>query len=67
MKSVASKMCNCGTIIVCCILFAIAIAVAIYYGVFNVDDSAPEVGDFIKKTGDSIKHGVHEGVKKFDD
>lgn len=58
---------NCGTVIVCCIIFAIAVAVAIYYGVFNVNESAPEVGDFIKKTGDQIKHGIKDGIKKIND
>lgn len=63
----SARMCNCGTIVVCCILFAILIAVAIYYGIFNVDQSAPEVGDYIKKTGDTIKQGIRDGVKKLDD
>uniref|UniRef100_A0A3F2Z233 Uncharacterized protein n=1 Tax=Anopheles quadriannulatus TaxID=34691 RepID=A0A3F2Z233_ANOQN len=57
-------MCHCGTIIVCCILFAIAIAVAVYYGVIHVDESASDV---IKDTGSKIKDSIKDGFKKLSD
>uniref|UniRef100_A0A182Y1H8 Uncharacterized protein n=1 Tax=Anopheles stephensi TaxID=30069 RepID=A0A182Y1H8_ANOST len=44
-----------------CILFAIAIAVAIYYGVIHVDENA---SDTIKETGSKIKHSIKDGLKK---
>uniref|UniRef100_A0A499FUR6 Uncharacterized protein n=1 Tax=Anopheles farauti TaxID=69004 RepID=A0A499FUR6_9DIPT len=57
-------MCHCGTIIACCILFAIAVAVAIYYGVIHVDEST---SDAIKETGSKIKHSIKDGLKKLSD
>ncbi|EAT48307.1 AAEL000655-PA [Aedes aegypti] len=67
--------CIAGSVVCCCcqcamsvfisllfvgILLAAAIAAGIYFGVVNVDDSAPELSEYIHKTGDSIKDAVKD-------
>lgn len=42
------------------ILLAAALAAGIYFGVLNVDDQAPELSNYIHKTGDSIKDAVKD-------
>uniref|UniRef100_A0A182WEY3 Uncharacterized protein n=1 Tax=Anopheles minimus TaxID=112268 RepID=A0A182WEY3_9DIPT len=67
--------CAAGTIACCCcqcamsvffslltifILVAVLVGLAIYFGVLNVDDTAPNVSDFVHKTGDSIKSSIKD-------
>lgn len=42
------------------ILIAAAVALGIYFGLLNVDDTAPNVSDFVHKTGDSIKDSIKD-------
>lgn len=42
------------------ILIAAAVAVGIYFGLFNVDETAPGVSDLVHKTGDSIRDTIKE-------
>ena len=60
-----SSCCQCAMSVFISLLFvgillAAAIAVGIYFGVLNVDDTAPELSNYIHKTGDSIKDAVKD-------
>uniref|UniRef100_B6DE04 Putative 4.3 kDa secreted salivary peptide n=1 Tax=Anopheles darlingi TaxID=43151 RepID=B6DE04_ANODA len=65
--------CIAGTCVCCCcqcamsifisllfvgILIAVAVALGIYFGLLNVDDTAPGFSDLVHKTGDSIKDSI---------
>uniref|UniRef100_A0A182RD03 Uncharacterized protein n=1 Tax=Anopheles funestus TaxID=62324 RepID=A0A182RD03_ANOFN len=67
--------CIAGTCVCCCcqcamsvfislltvfILVAVAVALGIYFGLLNFDNSAPNVTDFVHKTGDSIKDSIKD-------